>query len=118
MDKRTLYALLLGDQYGMPPMRPLQGNERRPNPDGGYSTEITMTDQDPQGQWEVYPSLWMDQGQPVELPRDLAMQAANNYERWGPQFPRFDDLDASERWATARSKGGGANISPLARKSR
>ena len=116
MDKRLLYALLLGEQYGLPPMRPLQGDERRDNGDGSYSTELTMTSDAPEGGYMVHPSLWMDEGQPVELPPDLAMQAADNYEKWGPQFPRFDDLDASEEWAIARSKGGGANISPLARK--
>ena len=42
------------------------------------------------------------------------MQAANNYEAFGYRFPRFDDLDASERWATERSQGGGVAQSPPA----
>jgi hypothetical protein len=115
MDRDTLAMLMLGQRFGLPPLRPLQGNERRPNPDG-YSTEITMTDQDPQGRWEVYPSLWMGPHGPVELPRSIAHDAADNYEKWGYQFPRFGDLDQSEAWATARSKAGGVGISPLARR--
>lgn len=121
MDRDILAQLLMQaqarPQFGPPYLRPLQGNEQRPNPDGSYSTEITMTDQDPQGRWEVYPSLWMPpSGQPVELPQRKAMQAANNYEKFGYQFPRFDDLDTSERWAIARSKGGGVGQRPLADK--
>jgi len=99
---------------GPPLLRPLQGRERRPNPDGSYSTEITMTDTDPQGRFEVYPSLWMGPQGPVELPPDQAMQAADAYERFGYQFPRFDDLDASERFAVDRSRGGGVGTGPLA----
>jgi len=100
--------------FGPPYLRPFQGDERRPNPDGSYSTELTMTDQDPQGRWEVYPSLWMGPQGPVELRSGPAMQAANNYEQFGYRFPRFEDLAASEQWATERSKGGGVGQSPLA----
>jgi hypothetical protein len=107
MDRDAFARLLMQ-------LRPLRGNERRLNPDGSYSTEITMTDQDPQGRWEVYPSLWMGPNGPVELPGRQAMQAADAYEKRGYQFPRFNDLDNSERWAVSRSKGGGA-ATPLAK---
>jgi hypothetical protein len=108
MDRDALARLMAQQQ-----LRPLRGNERRLNPDGSYSTEITATDQDPQGLWEVYPTLWMSPNGPVELRSGPAMQAANAYEKRGYRFPRFSDLDTSERWATSRSKGGGA-ATPLA----
>lgn len=101
-------------KQGPPQYRPLRGDERRPNPDGSYSTEITMTDPDPKGRWEVYPSLWMGPQGPVEMPRQQAQQTAANYEQFGYQFPRFDDLDTSERWAIQRSHGGGVGTGSLA----
>jgi hypothetical protein len=102
--------------FGPPLLRPLQGGERRANPEGSYSTEITMTDQDPQGRWMVYPSLWMGPQGPVELPRRAALRAADLYEQFGYQFPRFGDLAASERFAVERSRRGGTGVSPLARR--
>ena len=101
--------------FGPPQYRPLQGAEQRPNPDGSYSTEITMTAPDAQGQWEVYPSLWMPpSGRPVELPEQAAQKLANMYEQFGYRFPRFNDLQASEDWSTARSHQGGVGTGPLA----
>ncbi len=103
---------------GPPLYRPLQGGENRPNADGSYSTEITMTDTDPQGRYEVYPSLWMGPNGPVEMSREKAMEMARMYEMLGYEFPRFNDLQSSEDWAVARSHGGGALKTPLARRRR
>jgi hypothetical protein len=116
MDREMLAQMMARwPQFGPPQYRPLQGNERRLNPDGSYSTEITMTDIDPQGRYEVYPSLWMGPQGPVEVPRRAGLKLADLYERFGYQFPRFDDLAASEEWATQRSRRGGIGTDPLAK---
>ena len=101
---------------GPPQFRPLQGDERRQNPDGSYSTEITRTDQDPQGRYRVHPSLWMGpNGQPIEAPEEGSGLLADMYEQFGYEFPRFGSLQESEDWATARSKQGGVGTGPLAK---
>jgi hypothetical protein len=115
--KRYLGGIGVPAQFGPPQYRPLRGTETRPNPDG-YSTEITMTDQTPGQRWEVYPSLWMGPNGPVEMPRRQAKATADQYEKFGYQFPRFPDLTSSEAWATARSRQGGVGTGPLAKTGR
>jgi hypothetical protein len=102
-------------QFGPYQYRPLLGKERRKNPDGSYSTEITRTVQDPQGNWEVIPSLWMGAKDPEELPEGASHKLADQYERFGYEFPRFKTLKESEDWATKRSKRGGVGTGPLAK---
>lgn len=102
--------------FGPPLLRPLQGGERRPNPDGSYSTEITMTAPDPSGQWMNFPSLWMGPNGPVELQgEDAAQKAAIDYEAFGYEFPRFKELSDAERVAEMRSQQGGVSLGALAR---
>jgi len=102
-------------QFGPPQYRPLKGKERRPNPGGDYSTELTMTDKDPQGRYEVYPSLWMGPKEPVEVSRRAGMKLSDMYEKFGYEFPRFKSLDESEEFAIKRSKKGGVGTGPLAK---
>jgi hypothetical protein len=94
------------------PIRPARAGERRDNPDGSYSTELSTTWQLPDGQWVNVPSLWRkgDQWQQFEpgdeqgiLGAMQAYEAAN-----GPTFARFGSLEEAERAAEARSAAGGA----------
>jgi hypothetical protein len=97
-------------------MRPLQGDEKRPNDDGSHSTEITRTIQDDEGNWIVIPSLWNDNGKYVELGERESVFASRDYERSsGKRFPRFSSLEEAEKFAVERSRSGGVGVSPLAK---
>lgn len=101
---------------GPPQYRPFQGNEQRPNADGSYSTEITMTAPDPQGEWMNFPSLWMGPQGPTQLDNeDNARRMALMYEQFGYLFPRFDTLDEADKSAIARTHAGGVGEGPLAK---
>jgi hypothetical protein len=96
-------------QQGPPLLRPFKKGEKRPNADGSYSTEISMTGQDPTGKWENFPSLWMGPQGPQQFDsEDAAHGAADTYEKFGSKFPRFDTLDQANSVAEARSAAGGA----------
>jgi len=100
-------------------MRPFQPGERRPNPDGTYSTEVSTTWQQPDGQWQNVPSLWMGEQGPVQFdPNDeqSIRREAGMYEAAGGKpFDRYPTLPAAETAAQQRSAAGGANASPADR---
>lgn len=102
--------------FGPPLLRPFHKGERRPNADGSYSTEISMTAPDPSGQWMNFPSLWMGPNGPVQFQNeDDALNTALNFERFGSSFPRFATLPQAEKAAEDRSKAGGVGTGELAK---
>jgi hypothetical protein len=114
MDKRQAYAKAL--KMGPPLLRPFQGNEQRPNADGSYSTEITTTWQMPDGSWANVPSLWMSPNGPQQFDpndEDGIMNAVQQFEATGAQFPRYRTVDEAEAAAMARTKMGGVGAGPL-----
>lgn len=103
------------EQFKIDHIRPFQQGEYRPNDDGSYSTEVTVTVPDGQGSWVNVPSLWMSPGGWVELDEDQAAQAASIYEsRSGVAFPRFKTVDDAEQIASTRSHSGGIANGALA----
>lgn len=82
---------------------------------GDPSTEYTMSAQDPYGMVMSYPSIWWaNHNQPVQLSPDEAYQRALDYEKaTGLLFPRYNNYDEEGAAATARSKAGGAEKTPL-----
>lgn len=98
-------------------LRPFQPGERRPNPDGSYSTEISTTWQMPDGKWANVPSLWMGANGPVQLDKESQiMYAMKAFEAaTGQMFPRFKSEQDAVSTAQARSKAGGVDRGFLAR---
>jgi hypothetical protein len=102
------------DIYSQPGdfLRPFNANERRPNADGSYSTEISTTWQLPDGKWTNVPSLWMGPNGPQQFNPDdeeNILGAASSYEmRNGQTFSRFPSEQAAVQAAEARSAAGGA----------
>ena len=97
--------------------RPLRAGESRPNPDGSYSTEITMTERDATGMFFNFPSLYMtrDGIKQFKDPGE-AMDKALEYEKQsGKKFPRYRDLEAALKAAEARTSKGGTRQGALAR---
>jgi hypothetical protein len=82
--------------------RPLRAGESRPNPDGSYSTEITMTERDATGMFFNFPSLYMT--------RDgIKQQAYNQMQSGGPkpaQSSMGARLDNAQRSAMSTTGGG------------
>lgn len=105
--------------FGAGPLRPFMPSERRDNPDGSFSTEVTRTVEMPDGSWSVVPSLWMGDDGPQDfdaMDDDGIGHLASEYEaRAGERFPRFGGLEEADAWAMQRSEGGGATDVPLAR---
>lgn len=97
-------------------LRPFQPGERRDNPDGSYSTELSTTWQLPDGTWTNVPSLWMGQNGPQQFePNDEQgiLGAMQRYEQQsGQSFPRFSSQQEAETSARNRSAAGGANAMP------
>jgi hypothetical protein len=99
-----------------PSLRPFRPGERRPNPDGSYSTEVSTTWQLPDGQWVNVPSLWMGRDGPIQFPANdekNILGAMRDYEsRSGAPVPRFASLQEAEAAARQRSADGGAGSAP------
>ena len=95
-----------------PELRPFHANERRPNGDGSYSTEISTTWQTPDGKWVNVPSLWMGKDGPQQFNADDEegiLGAMQKYEaRNGQTFARFDSEKDAVAAAEKRSANGGA----------
>lgn len=93
--------------------RPLRGNERRENPDGTYSTELSMTEK-VGNQFINFPSLYKTREGIKEFNDPTrALEIALDYEkRTGNAFPRFnslqDALDAAQRRTNQGGTGAGA----------
>ena len=82
--------------------RPLAPGEYIQNPDGGWSSEVTVTVQHPQlngGKPTVVPSMWVVGGKAVKVSED---QAAELAAKSGLQFPAHPSLEAAEKFATER----------------
>ena len=107
----------MANMAGPPLLRPFNPNERRPNPDGSYSTEVTTTWQLPDGQWTNVPSLWMGPNGPVQFnpdDEDSIMTSMRNLEQInGPSFQRFPDVQSAEAAAQSRSQAGGAGMGKM-----
>ena len=90
-------------------------NVPRDNGDGSVSTELTVTNDAPDGGYWNIPTLWWDKsGQPVEMPDVEAQKMALQYEQaTGKKFPRFKSVDEAVSAAKARSAGGGAESGVL-----
>lgn len=92
-------------------LRPFKAGERRENPDGTHSTEVSTTWQLPDGQWVNAPSLWMGEGGPVQFEPDDENQILGAVNEWeaggGAAFPRFKTLEEAETAAQNRSAAGG-----------
>lgn len=83
---------------------------------GGPSTEVSITENSPDGRvWNIPSLWWTKEGKPMLLPPDQAVKVADEYERLsGKRFPRFSDIDTAVDAAKARSKKGGATFRTLA----
>lgn len=82
----------------------------RQNADGSVSTELTATEDAPDGGYWNIPTLWFDSaGKPHELSVQEASNRAKAYEQQtGRRFPRYKSVQEGEAAATARSAAGGA----------
>ena len=95
--------------------RPLADGDRRVNPDGSHSTELSISWPEKDGSWVLAPSLWRTPSGLVELPEELARDVARAYEeRASMRFPRFKTQEEMSKFARERSAGGGATHTPLA----
>lgn len=101
-----------------PSLRPFNQGERRPNPDGSYSTEISTTQQQPDGQFVNVPSLWMGKQGSVQFnpgdERGIMSEAQRFEAQNGQTFPRFPNVQAAEQAAVAKSAAGGAGAQQVA----
>ncbi|YP_010115339.1 DarB-like antirestriction [Sinorhizobium phage PBC5] len=93
-------------------LRPFNAEERRPNSDGSYSTEISTTWQLPDGKWVNVPSLWMGKDGPKQFNADDEAGILGSMQRFeeqnGQKFPRFDSEQEAVAAAKTRSAAGGA----------
>lgn len=82
--------------------RPFAPGEAIKNPDGSWSSEITVTVNDPilnGGKPTVIPSLWLVDGKAVRVNEDTAARYAAQS---GLKFQSFDSMAAAEKFATDR----------------
>lgn len=93
--------------------RPFAPGEYVSNPNGSWSSEITMTVQGDKsfnnGLPTVIPSLWLKNGKPyVAKNEDEAIELAK---KSGLNFPSFDSLEQADRYSNMREKAW-QNIAP------
>lgn len=81
--------------------RPLSPGEYVQNPDGGWSSEISLTVPHPTqaGKWTNIPSVWVINGVPRRLNQDQAIQAARQSQL---QWPTFDSAQVADKAAGDR----------------
>lgn len=82
--------------------RPFAPGEYLSNPDGSWSSEITVTVTNPDinnGRPTVLPSLWIRNGKPVRVTEDQAVDYANAS---GLTFPSYKSIAEAERAANGR----------------
>lgn len=112
-------ARQISDAFIMPPMggasdthllapagaglRPFAPGEYVQNPDGSWSSERSMTIQDPRvagGKWAVIPSVYLRDGKPVEAPdEDAAVKLAVES---GKKYRAFPSLQTAEDFSIQR----------------
>lgn len=84
-------------------LRPFAPGEYVQNPDGSWSSERSMTIQDPHvagGQWSVIPSVYLRDGKPIEAKdEDDAVKLAIES---GKKWQGFPSLDAAENYSIQR----------------
>ena len=86
-------------------------------PAGRIATEYTATIE-VGGKYLVVPQIWFKGNKPVYYDRgkDQLMSIVQQYEdATGKSFPRFDSIDAADKYAVERSKSGGASKTLLAK---
>jgi len=91
--------------------RPLAPGEYVKNPDGSWSSEITVTVQDPVlngGKPSVVPSLWIINGVPTRVSED---QAAAYAAKSGLMFPAYGTAEEAES-ASQKREDSWQNIEP------
>jgi hypothetical protein len=115
------YGALQSDDVQAEQLEPFDPNKHQPRDVGlgGLSTEYTVTQDSPDGNVWVVPSIWWDQnGDPVVLKDEQQInQLAKQYEQsTGREFPRFPagQYELADQWAQNRSAQGGASAVPLA----
>jgi hypothetical protein len=84
--------------------RPFAPGEWVDNPDGSWSSEISVTVTDPRlnsGKPTIIPSLWIVDGKPVKVNEDTAVDFAL---KSGLQFNPFKSIEDAEKFATDREK--------------
>ena len=100
--------------------RPLAPGEYVQNPDGGWSSEISVTVENPalnSGKPTVVPSLWLIGGKPTRVSEDEAAQFAA---RSGLAFRSFTTEDDADRYSQQREdtwqrvgRAGARGVAPL-----
>ncbi len=104
-------ALFLDASLAPPAMngvRPFAPGEFIRNPDGSWSSEITMTTDKGEypglndGRPTNLPTLWLVNGKPMRVSPEQAVQYAIAS---GLKFTSYDSLDAADKAATEREKG-------------
>lgn len=84
------------------PARPFAPGEYVRNPNGGWSSEISVTVEDPRlngGKPTIVPSLWVVDGKAKRVDEDTAADYAAAS---GLPFQGYDSIDAAEAAATSR----------------
>lgn len=82
--------------------RPFAPGEWLQNPNGSWSSEITMTAQRPDGSWVNVPSLWIKDGKAyVAKSEDEALALAKQS---GLEFPAFNTLGGADAASRLREK--------------
>ena len=95
--------------------RPLMPGEQRNNPDGSYSTEISVGVTGPDGRVYNVPSLWRGHGGTmVELPADQALRSASMIAHmFGTPMASYPDPATADIAAEAASKAGGRSFAQM-----
>ncbi len=81
--------------------RPLSPGEFVKNPNGSWSSEVSVTVPHPtnKGKWTNIPSVWVVNGMPRRLSQDDAMKAAASS---GLKWPEYDTAEAADKIAAQR----------------
>ena len=110
-----MLARVLAGQSAKPPMRPLTAKRADPTRRARFGLSLPLLT-DPKRRLACPPQPLDEPRRPVGTPPGPRIRSRNRYEKQGHMFPRFGNMDASERFARERSRAGGAGLSPLARK--
>lgn len=99
--------------------RPYAPGEYTMNPDQSWSSERSMTVQNPDGSWAVVPSLWLKDGHPYEASgEDEAMRLARESKLAFKKFkslPEADkfSIDREAQWQPIQNPADADKIAPL-----
>lgn len=91
---------LLPEYNDLGKTRPFGPGEAVQMPDGGMTSEETLTVQMPNGKWSVIPGLWLVNGVPTKVTEDQAVALAT---RSGLDWPyTFDNQQQADAYAVQR----------------